>query len=183
MPRRAEYAFGGDHALQCWYRDTTLRWVRFEDYSRDRTIPLTAIVEYQPGYTPEMVIVEPAAMRTLLTGASQLRTGDLRAAEQSFAAVEREQADPNARVLLGTAIGMRGGCRMGLGDTVTAIAESRRALALYRQNVDARFALALLLSRTGRVDEAESQLDTLLAFSPGDRDARALREQIDAARR
>ena len=182
MPRRAEYAFGGDHALQCWYRDTTLRWVRFEEYSRDSTIPLATIVEYQPGYVPAVVLVDPAAMRSLLEGAGRLRAGDLRQAESLLAAVEREQSDPHARVLLGTAIGMRGGCRMGLGDTTAAIAESRRALAIYRENSDARYALALMLSRRGEEAEASSQLDTLLAITPDDRDARALAERLRGTR-
>jgi len=180
MPRRADYAFGGDHALQCWYRDTTVRWVRFEDYARDSTIPLTTIIEYQLGSLPSVALVAPGAMRDLLAGAARLHAGDLAGAESRLRAALAEQRDPAARVFLGTALGMAAGCRMGVGDSVRAIAESRQALAIYRENGDARFALASMLERRGAHAEAAAELDTLLAISPGDADARALRERIAA---
>ena len=31
---RATYAFGGDRALQVWYRDTTLHWITYQQFAR-----------------------------------------------------------------------------------------------------------------------------------------------------
>jgi hypothetical protein len=48
LPEATQYALGGQRALQVWYRDTTLRWVRFEHVSAHREMPLVTIVEFQP---------------------------------------------------------------------------------------------------------------------------------------
>ncbi len=182
LPRRAEYAFGGDRALQVWYGDTTLRWVRFEAYSRDTTIPLTAIVEYQLGYRPQIALVEPAAMRALLRGIGEMAAGDLRAAGASFRAAEGAQRDPAARVFLGTAGAKRAVCRMGLGDRDGALEAARAALVTWRENPDSRYVMAAILHERGASAEAAAQLDTLLAIHPSDADAAALRERIRAGR-
>ncbi|MEO5617726.1 MAG: hypothetical protein ABIS67_08140, partial [Candidatus Eisenbacteria bacterium] len=102
MPRRAEYAFGGDRALQVWYGDSTLRWVRFDTYSRDTTIALDAIVEYQLGYQPQLALVDPAAMRSLLRSLRLMAGGDPHGALVALDAAEAAQLDPAARVFLGT---------------------------------------------------------------------------------
>ena len=57
--RTAEYAFGGSLALQCWYRDSTLRWVRFEDFQSDTSMSPAALVEFQSDRVPIAVLIDP----------------------------------------------------------------------------------------------------------------------------
>ena len=183
MPRRAEYAFGGDHALQCWYRDSTLRWVRFEEYSRDSAAGLTAIVEYQLGQSPGIALVDPAAMRELFGGIARIRDQDLPGALSAFAAAESLQRDRHAGVFLGTVAGKEAVCAMGLGRFDEAMAAGRRAITLYEEDADGRYVIAAIEAQRGNFDAAEAQVDTLIAISPHDRDALALRERIRAGRR
>jgi tetratricopeptide (TPR) repeat protein len=178
MPRRAEYAFGGDRALQVWYGDTTLRWVRFETYSRDTTIRLAAIAEYQLGYRPQLALVEPAAMSALLRGLRLMEGGDPRGALAALDVAEAAQRDPAARVFLGTVGSKRAVCRMGIGDREGALDAASRSLAVWRENPDSRYVMAAIGTAHGELAEAEAQLDTLLAIYPGDTDAQALRERI-----
>ena len=178
MPRRAEYAFGGDRALQVWYGDTTLRWVRFDTYSRDTSITLAAIAEYQLGYHPQLALVDPGAMRALLRALRQMADGDPNGALVSLALAETAQRDPTARVFLGTVLSKRAVCLMGIGDRDAAVEAARRGLALWRENPDSRYVMAAIWAAHGELAAAESQLDTLLVIQPDDADAKILRERI-----
>ena len=60
--------------------------------------------------------------------------------------------------------------------------EASRAYALWPDNTDSRFVLAERRFQQGRLDEAQSLLDTLLAIDPTDKDASTLRERIIADR-
>ena len=182
MPRQAEYAFGGDHAPQVWYRDTTLRWVRFEDYSRDTAIRLVTIAEYQLGHVPVVALVEPAAMRNLVLASGQMAANDLAAALHSLAAAESLQRDPAARVFVATVVAKRAICLLGQGHGDAARGEAGRALARLPESVDARYVLAATGVERGEWAEASAQLDTLLAISPDDGDAKVLRERIRQGR-
>src|SRR5439155_7692589 len=73
MPRLALYAFGGDEALQTWYRDSTLHWISFGDFLANRGAPPLTLVEYQPHGEPLVALVDPAAMRLVVAAADSLR--------------------------------------------------------------------------------------------------------------
>lgn len=181
MPRRAEYAFGGDHALQCWYRDTTLRWVRYADYSRDSAVALTTIAEYQLDHRPEVALVEPAAMRAMFDGIGRMTERRFDLALDALRLAEARQRDPDARVFLATVTGKEALCLLGLGRVDSALVAGRRTIALSRENPDGRYVTALILADRGDLASAEAQVDTLLALVPGDQDALALRDMIRAA--
>src|SRR5207249_11401218 len=63
LPHGLIYAFGGDHAVQVWYRDSTLRMVNFDQLAHDSTLSLLAGVQFQPNGTPQVVLLSPQAMR------------------------------------------------------------------------------------------------------------------------
>jgi len=52
LPLSAEYAFGGPHAVQVWYRDTTLRCVSFDAFKKDSLLRAVALISYQPPPRP-----------------------------------------------------------------------------------------------------------------------------------
>ena len=67
LPHGVEYAFGGDHALQVWYGDPSLRWMRFDDFRAAPETAVSVILEGDPGHEPPVGLVRPDAMRALFT--------------------------------------------------------------------------------------------------------------------
>jgi hypothetical protein len=129
-PLLTEYAFGGSLALQCWYRDSTLRWVRYEEFRRSPAGRLDAVVLYQPERRPQMMLVEPAAMRRYLTAGEALRREDWAAAFADLAAADSLQSDPSARVFTSRVAGRRAMCWLSMGQADDAEREARRAIGL-----------------------------------------------------
>jgi hypothetical protein len=173
-----EYAFGGSLALQCWYRDTTLRWLRFEEFRRSGIL-LDALVLYEPERTPQMMLVEPAAMERYLRSDRALRAGDLADALADLHAADSLQSDTTARVFLSRVAGRRAICWLAMDRAADAEREGLRSLALWRECSDGRYAVASVMSSTGRQSEARAQLDTLLRQYPGDRSGRMLRDSLE----
>ncbi|HKQ57107.1 MAG TPA: hypothetical protein VJY35_04500 [Candidatus Eisenbacteria bacterium] len=173
-----DYAFGRSLALQCWYRDTTLRWLRFEEFRRS-TVPLDALVLYQPGRTPRMMLVEPAAMERYLSSDRALRAGDLARALADLHAADSLQRDTAARVFLSRVAGRRAICWLAMDRSADAEREGLRSLALWRECSDGRYAVASVMSFSKRLPEARAHLDTLLRQYPGDRSAQVLRDSLE----
>ncbi len=182
LPLSSDWAFVGSKALQCWYRDSTLRWVRFADFHEDTAMRVTAIVEYQPSSPLQVALVEPDAMRALFAAESAIRGGDWHATMAALDRADSLQTDAGAEVFYGTVAAKKALAFVGLGDEAAARRAARRGLERWPENPDSRYVLALLMERAGRLAAAEAQLDTLLAQRPGDRGAQALRERIHAAR-
>jgi hypothetical protein len=178
LPHGAEWAFGGDHALRVWYRDSTLRWMRFERYRSDPAQDVATIVEFQPGSAPAVALVDPAAMRELLRAYDLLAAQRYRESIAGFARAESLQRDPDARVFHAIAASRRSFDFVRLEQWPEAEAEARRAVRISPADPDARYVLALGLAGLRREAEADAQLDTLLALSPGDGDALALRGEL-----
>jgi tetratricopeptide (TPR) repeat protein len=178
LPHGLEYALGGDRALQVWYRDRSLGWMRFEDFRREPARPVAAIVQFQPRHPTPVAIVEPDASRAQLEAEAHLHAGrypDVLAALDRADAAQRDTAAMVFRVLGAT---WRGYALTRLGRAAEGERSARTAVGLDRADVNARFALAGALAALERPGEALAQLDTLLALAPGDRDARALRERL-----
>jgi hypothetical protein len=182
LPPSTIYALGGDHALQVWYRDTTLRWVTFEEYSRHPDPRLAAIVQYEPHHEPPVALIEPAAMRAMVSGTGHMQENRWPEALADFAAADSLQTDRQAVVFRGTVASKRALGLLATGDGMAAAREAVRALALWPENSDSRYVLASVALQRGLLDIAEAQLDTLLAASPGDRGAQDLMSRIKAAR-
>jgi tetratricopeptide (TPR) repeat protein len=177
-PLHAEYAYGRDLALQCWYRDTTLRLLRWEEFRGWTERRLDAVLEFDEVARPQMRWVEPEAMRLYAVAASLPERDAWQAALDTLARAEALQSDREAHGFLGRVRGLRAFCFLGLGRTEDAEAEARRSLALWPEGGDARYTLAAVLAYSGRPEEARGHLDTLLALHPGDRSGMALRDSL-----
>jgi len=178
MPRGAVYAFGGDRAIQVWYRDTTLRWVNPARLSRDSLSSLAAIVQYQLEHEPAVAIVEPRALQAALRAEALLADSAWSEALPVLADAESLQKDATARVFRSEVAAKRARCLMGLARPAEGVAEARRALRLSAENPSARYLLAADALGRDDVDETRRQLDTLIAFFPGDTVARRARDAI-----
>jgi tetratricopeptide (TPR) repeat protein len=181
LPHLTRFAFAGGKALRVWYRDTTLRWVDFEDL-RERVDPaLATIVEYQPQGEPQLALVEPDAMRAMLEAGAALDRQEWSVALERLDRADSSQRDHAARVFLALVEGKRALARAYRRETLAAEDAARRSLALWRDDTDARLVLAGLWSSEGRLGEAMEQIDSLLAVDPADRRALELGVRIRAA--
>ena len=182
LPLMSEWAFVGSKALQVWYRDSTLAWVRFDAFRADTALPLVTIVEFQDDSPFQVSLVEPDAMRALLAAEAAIRAGDWAATLTSLERAEAIQRDPGADVFLGTIAAKKALAFAGTGRPDAAEDAARTGLELWPKNPDSRYVLAFLWEKEGRLAEAAAQLDTLLMLYPSDEGARALRERIRAGR-
>jgi hypothetical protein len=181
-PLMADHALGGAKAVRVWYGDSTLRWLKWETLAAAPPAePLAAVVEYQPHRTPQIVIVEPAAMRAFLEASERLRAGDEAAALEALDRAERLQADDRAAVFLGAVAGKRALARLMSDPLPAAAREARVALRRWPDGGDARYVLATVAAIEGRREEARAQIDTLLSLYPFDESARRLLEEIEAS--
>jgi tetratricopeptide (TPR) repeat protein len=182
LPHGAQHAFEGSSALAAWYGDPSLRWIRFTDFRTDTTLAPAAIVEYQTEADPPVLVLTPEAFRMWLRAAAMLEAERW---EEAIVAADRADSlanEPRAVTFAAGNAYRRAYAAMSLGRDTVAIAEARRAVALSPRDATARFTVALALRAAGRLGEADAALDTLLRLSPGDADARALREEIRRAR-
>ena len=177
-PLMSEYAFGGSRALDAWYRDTTLRWERWEEFRDRPDMPLTAVVLYEAERSPQMMLVEPEAMRHYLLAGGAVDRDDWNAAMAELARADSLQPDTTARVFRSRVAGRRAFSLAQLGRTAQAEREARSALALWRECSDARYAPAWVLAAAGRDSQSIAHLDTLISFYPANRAAAALRDTV-----
>jgi tetratricopeptide (TPR) repeat protein len=183
LPLSAVYALGGSFALQTWYRDTTVHWASFSDFSAGDIPHPMAVVEFED-QPPHITLVDPRAMSLLVESATLIEARRYDETLARLDSLERMRVDPNARSLRASMAGIRATALAATGRISDAEAHARRALALDRRNPDARFVLGLLAFRAGHLEEAEAHFDTLLLVRPeGDSLAAALRERVREARR
>jgi tetratricopeptide (TPR) repeat protein len=181
LPWMAQYAFSGSEALQVWYRDSTLRWVRGSELARSRDASLAAIVEYEIAGEVPIVLVEPEALRQLMNATAIGDRGDW---ASSLALVDR--ADSLQRVpalaFAGETAAVRAVALANLGRLEEAEREARRSDQLLPGNPNAHLALGIVAYVYGRLAEADAQMDTVLYSKPRYRPAVQLRAAIRKAR-
>ena len=182
LPHGLLYALGGDHAVQVWYRDSTLRMVDFGRLANDSTLAALAGVQFQPRGTPQVLLLSPAAMRAQDQAYRQLRARQWTAGVTALDHADSLLPEARYRVFHGNNAGYRASAWLQMGRTEDALAESRRALLLDDLDPNAYRTLASALAIRGQLDEALAELEELLRIAPGDRSALALRARIQAAR-
>jgi len=177
-PIMASYAFGESRALQTWYRDTTLQWVRYDEMYRHPRLPLAAVVTYQADGDPQVLLIDPVSFGHYLLAGRRVQQNDWQAALNELALADSTTYGRTPQYQ-GMIAGRRAFCWLGLGLPVESGREARRSLALWPYVSDARYTLASLLGLSGKRTEAEAQLDTLLRHHPEEeRTARALRDSL-----
>ncbi len=167
LPRRAEYAFGGSHAIRAWYADSTLEWDPMQRIREHAEPRLAAIIEFEPDATPQASIVEPAAMRAYLATAPVMSGPGWRAAGALLDRADSLERDPNARVFHGLVAGERSKYLYLGGEHAAAETEARRACALFGPNLPAHGVLGLAAYQRGDLPAALAHADSILKWSPG----------------
>jgi len=181
FPRSAVYALGGDHALQVWYRDTTVHWSHYEEY-QENPLSVVTIAEFQPHRAPQIVLVEPQAMAEFGSAMGALRRGDWVGMMALLDRADSLQRDRNAAVFLATVGAKRALGLLEFGRIDGAEREARRATELWPDNYDSDYVLARVALARGRLDEAERLALQSLAKRPNDLGGRELLGRVRAMR-
>jgi hypothetical protein len=176
LPRLAEYAFGGSKALQVWYRDSTMRWVRYADFIKQPETPLAVIAEFQPHRRPQMAPVNPAAMRSFLLALTSMNDHKFDAGLGLLARAESLQTDTTARIFRGEIYGERASCLVFMNRPEEGEVWAKRGLEMWPENIYSLFARGCLAFQDGNLHVAVARLDSVLRFSPAFSAARQVRK-------
>jgi hypothetical protein len=182
LPRGLMYALGGDHAVQVWYRDTTLALVNYTRLNQDSTLSMVAGVQYQPGEPTPIVLLPPEAIRAQDRAYRRIFADQSAAALEPLACADSLTTDPRYVQFHADNAGYRAFALVQLNRYDEAEAEARRALALVPTQRNGLNVLGTVLLMRGRFDEALKQVDHLLQLEPGQPAAQRLRAAILARR-
>jgi tetratricopeptide (TPR) repeat protein len=165
-PFMADYA-AGDKALQVWYRDRTVRWLRWERMAADSGRTVHGALEFQAEATPPFRRIEPEALRLLSVAGALERRSEYAAAVDTLTRAAAVQRDREAHHLLGRILGLRAWCLGGTGRVHEAEVEARRSLAIAPENADGHLTMSAILNGRGEWTESLRHLDTLETWYPG----------------
>jgi hypothetical protein len=182
FPGMTGHAFAGDQALHVWYRDTTLAWMRFDEFRRRPETLLVGFVEFQTRGTPELAFVETGAMRAQLAATVPMDAGRWADALVLLARADSLQQDTTARVFRATTRAQRSVCLLMLGRAAEAERDATGALEWCPENPYSRYTLAQLMVARGRYRDAEGMLAEQLRLYPEDSGSRELLAQLLVAR-
>ena len=184
LPHQLEYALGGNRALQAWYRDPTLRWMRFDAFRDSLATPVTVIVQGQGGRARhEVALVEPEAVRLLFQARPFLQADHHAEALALLDRADSLQRDTNAikyRVTSGT---WRAYAWIWAHRDSEAVVLARQVLAMDPGHVIAHQVLALALANRGELAAALREVSVAESLEPGDAAMAALRAQIESRMR
>ncbi len=182
MPHGLVYAFGGDRAVQVWYRDSTLRLISSATFREHPEIAAAASVQFQPGHAHDLVLLPIAASRAQEDAYLALVAKRFDEAIRLYARAESLETDSLAYVFHAENLGGHAFALEMLERPDEAVPIARRALALYPKDVNARLVLASDALVHGRFDEGERWIDALLADDPNLRSALQLQSLLRQAR-
>ena len=180
LPHQLEYALGGDRALQAWYRDPSLHWMRFDAFREASETPVTVIVQGEGGHVPEVALVETEAVRLLFAARPFIQSERYAVALSILDRADSIQRDTSAIKYRVTSGAWRAYVWAETGRDSEAVELARRVVAWDPHHLLARQVLALGLSHQGLLVEALRELAVIDALAPGDPTAAALRAGIDA---
>ena len=178
LPRLSEYAYGGSKALQVWYCDSTLQWMRYADFVRDPSTPLAVIAEFQPHRRPQMAPVNPEAMRTFMAALDTMNKRAFEAGLIGLARAESLQSDTTARVFLGEIWGERATSLVFLHRLPEAEVWANRGLEKWPENLYSEFALGCIAFQRGSLDVASARLSRALRLNPNFSAAREVSRRV-----
>jgi hypothetical protein len=177
-PLRAEYSYGGNLALRCWYRDSTLRWVRFEEFQSDPSMTPVTMVEYQPDHVPIVALVPPLALRLAEEASASILRHDWSATRRTLDSLDAIPMDPGAALMRSMIESRRALLWIGLERPADAERSARSATALWPDSPNGRYWIAFALIQQGRLAEGAAELDSLLVSAPDDASAIEMREYV-----
>jgi tetratricopeptide (TPR) repeat protein len=164
-PFQADYA-AGDRALQVWYADSTLRWVRWESMAAAEARGLAGAMEFQEDTRPQFRRIEPEALRLLFDAGTLQHEEKWAASLDTLRRADALQRDREAHHFLGRVEGLEAWCLGGMGRLAEAESTARQSLVIAPENADGHLTLAAI--HNGRAEWAQSlaQLDTLQTWYP-----------------
>ena len=183
LPHQLEYALGGDRALQAWYRDPSLRWMRFDAFRAQPGTAVTTIVQGEGGHTPVVALVEPEAVRLLFAARPFMESQRYDVALSVLDRADSIQRDTSAIKYRVTSGAWRAYAWAETDRDSAAVPLARRVLAMDPYHLLANQVLALALAHLGRFDEALHAIAIIDRLAPGDPTAVELRRGIEATRR
>ena len=178
LPHGVEYAFGGDHALQVWYRDPSLRWRRFDAFRAHPESTATVILQGSPGHEPPLALVAPSAVNDLFAAIAlvpQDRPADMLALLDRADAAQTDAAAVQYWV---TSRAMRGYALIHLDRAAEAVPLVTAVLPQDPTDLAARQVLVEALLHVQRYDAAQAHLDTLRSLDANDPATRQLLETL-----
>jgi len=180
LPHQVEYALGGDRALQVWYHDPTLRWMRFDAWRAAPETPATVIVQGESHREPEVALLEPEAVRLLFLAHPLVEAHRLSEALVLLDRADALVSDTNAVKYRITSGSWRAYAWVETGRVREGTDLAAHILALEPRHQLARDVYALGLAKQDRLVEAVQQLEILRQLAPDDPAARSLQAQIEA---
>jgi tetratricopeptide (TPR) repeat protein len=182
MPYGLVYAFGGDRALQVWYRDTTLRVVPSGEFRAHFELPAFAVLQFEPQRQPELALVPADAVRIEEQAFELLRGARYAEALESLARAEALVADPRPAIFHADVLGGSALALEMTGKRAEALTKARRALRFDPANLNSLRVVASEATAAGRYDEALAALDSILVRKPTPATA-LVRERVAQAQR
>jgi hypothetical protein len=178
MPRMAEYAFGRSYALEAWYRDSTVQWMRYDAFQRDTSAHPITVVQYAPDHVPMMALVDPRAMRLVDQAIVPISRHDWSGTLAMLNEADSLQKDRGAGNFFAILRGRQAMALAGLDRLKESEAAARSALAEWPGSPNARYWLGFSLAGQKRFAEAEDVLDSALVLAPNDTLVRDLRTVV-----
>ena len=176
-PFMADYA-AGDRALQVWYGDSTLRWVRWESMAAAEARGLAGALEFQERSEPQFRRIEPEALRLLFAASELQRAQQWTASLDSLRRADALQRDREAHHFVGRLFGLEAWCLGALGRLAEAESTARQSLVIAPENADGHLTLAALYEGREQWRQSLAQLDTLQAWYPNYEAALAIRKDV-----
>jgi hypothetical protein len=180
LPHQLEYALGGDRALQAWYRDPSLRWMRFDAFRESLSTPVTVIVQGEGGRAHEVALVEPEALRLLVEARPFMQSERYFDALKLLDRADSLQRDTNAIKYRVTSGAWRAYAWVEMRRDSEGVVLARHVLTLDPQYLLGHQVLALGLANRNDLASALRELSVVDQLAPGDPAAVALRQQIEA---
>jgi tetratricopeptide (TPR) repeat protein len=180
LPHGIEYAFGGDHALQVWYRDPAVHWMRFEVWRSHPDTLATVIVQGSAGHEPPVALVSPEAVRSLFAAQELVEKDESSRILTLLDHADSLQRDPDALQYWVTSRAMRAYALIQTGRAGEAETLVASMLALDPADLAARQVLALAHAEQGHFVDAFAQLDTLIAIDAVNEGTLQIQRQIDS---
>jgi len=176
-PFQADYA-GGDRALQVWYADSTLRWVRWERMAEAEARDLAGAMEFQEDAEPQFRRIEPEGLRLLFEAGKLQREERWAASLDTLRRADALQRDREAHHFLGRVAGLEAWCLGGVGRVAEAESTARQSLVIAPENADGHLTLAAIHNGRGEWAQSLAQLDTLQTWYPNYEAAVMMRQEV-----
>ena len=176
-PFMTDYA-AGDRALQVWYADSTLRWVRWDRVAEAEAHGLAGAMEFREDAEPPFRRIEPRALRLLFQAGALRGAAEWQASVDTLRVADALQRDRQAHYFLGRVAGLEAWCLGGLGHLAEAESMARQSLVLAPENADGHLMLAAIHNGRGEWSQSLAHLDTIQTWYPNYAAAAMIRQSV-----